>query len=77
MNAGELSLRTNEQPRGLIGHYLRRSIGIGIAIYPEDGRTAAELIEAADRQLYNYKRTENRRTLSQAGRDLNSKRVAR
>jgi diguanylate cyclase (GGDEF)-like protein/PAS domain S-box-containing protein len=39
------------------------SVSIGIGIYPEDGRTAAELIEAADRQLYSYKRTENRRTV--------------
>jgi diguanylate cyclase (GGDEF)-like protein len=38
------------------------SVSIGFAIYPEDGRTAAELIEAADQQLYNYKRTEHRRT---------------
>jgi diguanylate cyclase (GGDEF)-like protein/PAS domain S-box-containing protein len=38
------------------------SVSIGFAIYPEDGRTAAELIEAADRQLYQYKRTEHRRT---------------
>jgi diguanylate cyclase (GGDEF)-like protein/PAS domain S-box-containing protein len=27
------------------------SVSIGVGIYPEDGRTAAELIEAADRQL--------------------------
>jgi GGDEF domain-containing protein len=38
-------------------------MSVSIGIYPEDGRTAAELIEAADRQLYNYKRTENRRTV--------------
>jgi GGDEF domain-containing protein len=28
------------------------SVSIGIGIYPDDGRAAAELIEAADRQLY-------------------------
>jgi diguanylate cyclase (GGDEF)-like protein len=53
------------------------SVSIGIAIYPEDGRTVPELIEAADRQLYNYKRTENRRTVHAPARDLASKRAAR
>jgi len=52
------------------------SVSIGIGTYPEDGRTAHELIEAADRQLYNYKRTENRRTLP-AARDLKTKRTSR
>jgi diguanylate cyclase (GGDEF)-like protein len=33
------------------------SVSIGIGIYPEDGRTAPSLIEAADQQLYKYKRT--------------------
>jgi diguanylate cyclase (GGDEF)-like protein/PAS domain S-box-containing protein len=32
------------------------SVSIGIGVYPEDGRTAAELIEAADRRLYRRKR---------------------
>jgi diguanylate cyclase (GGDEF)-like protein/PAS domain S-box-containing protein len=31
------------------------SVSIGISVYPEDGRTAAELLEAADRQLYKRK----------------------
>jgi diguanylate cyclase (GGDEF)-like protein/PAS domain S-box-containing protein len=53
------------------------SVSIGIGIYPEDGRTAADLIEAADRQLYNYKRTENRRTVHAPTRALNSKRASR
>jgi diguanylate cyclase (GGDEF)-like protein/PAS domain S-box-containing protein len=53
------------------------SVSIGIGIYPEDGRTAAELIEAADRQLYKYKRTENRRTAPAAPRALDPKRAAR
>ena len=34
------------------------SVSIGIGIYPEDGRTAPELIEAADLQLFKYKRTD-------------------
>jgi diguanylate cyclase (GGDEF)-like protein/PAS domain S-box-containing protein len=53
------------------------SVSIGLGIYPEDGRTAAELIEAADQQLYKYKRTENRRTVPAALRDLNTKKAAR
>jgi diguanylate cyclase (GGDEF)-like protein len=53
------------------------SASIGIGIYPDDGRTAAELIEAADQQLYKYKRAENRRILPVAGRILKSKRAGR
>ena len=53
------------------------SVSIGIGIYPYDGRTVAELIEAADRQLYKCKRAENRRTLPAAGRILHSKTARR
>src|SRR6266446_6963223 len=53
------------------------SVSIGIGIYPDDGRTAAELIEAADQQLYKYKRTENRRTLPPAASGLNTKKAGR
>ena len=45
------------------------SVSIGVGIYPDDGRTAAELIEAADRSLYRYKRAEHRRVLSAAAPD--------
>jgi diguanylate cyclase (GGDEF)-like protein/PAS domain S-box-containing protein len=37
------------------------SVSIGIGIYPDDGRTAAELLEAADRQLYRRKKAAHRR----------------
>jgi diguanylate cyclase (GGDEF)-like protein/PAS domain S-box-containing protein len=37
------------------------SVSIGIGVYPDDGRTAAELIEAADRRLYQRKRAQNKR----------------
>jgi diguanylate cyclase (GGDEF)-like protein/PAS domain S-box-containing protein len=53
------------------------SVSIGIGLYPDDGRTVPELIEAADQQLYKYKRTENRRTVPATPRALNSKRAAR
>lgn len=32
------------------------SVSIGVAVYPADGRTGADLIEAADRQLYGRKK---------------------
>jgi diguanylate cyclase (GGDEF)-like protein/PAS domain S-box-containing protein len=32
------------------------SVSTGISVYPEDGRTAPELLEAADRQLYKRKK---------------------
>jgi diguanylate cyclase (GGDEF)-like protein len=66
----ENGLRTDQRTPSI-------SVGIGIGIYPEDGTTAAELIEAADRQLYKYKRTEQRRTVSAPQRILNSKRASR
>jgi diguanylate cyclase (GGDEF)-like protein len=50
----------------------RLSVSIGIAVYPDDGRTASELIETADRQLYKYKKAENRKA-----RTPQSKRPAR
>jgi diguanylate cyclase (GGDEF)-like protein/PAS domain S-box-containing protein len=53
------------------------SVSIGIGIYPDDGRTAAELLEAADQQLYKYKRTENRRTVSPPGQLIRTKRASR
>ena len=34
------------------------SVSIGVGIYPDDGRTASELIGAADRQLYRHKKEE-------------------
>jgi diguanylate cyclase (GGDEF)-like protein/PAS domain S-box-containing protein len=40
------------------------SVSIGIAVYPGDGRTPAELLEAADRQLYRHKRSHNTRSIS-------------
>jgi len=52
-------------------------VSIGIGIYPDDGRSASELIEAADRQLYKCKRTEKRQTVSAVGRILNTKRAGR
>ena len=53
------------------------SVSIGFGIYPEDGRTAPELIEAADQQLYKYKRTDNRRTLSTQDQLTRTNRAAR
>jgi len=32
------------------------SVSIGIGVYPEDGQTPQELLEAADRQLYKRKK---------------------
>jgi diguanylate cyclase (GGDEF)-like protein/PAS domain S-box-containing protein len=53
------------------------SVSIGIGIYPDDGRSVAELIEAADQQLYRSKKTGNKRTVSPTGQVLNSKRAGR
>lgn len=34
----------------------RLSVSIGVAVYPDDGRTAQDLLEAADQELYGRKR---------------------
>jgi diguanylate cyclase (GGDEF)-like protein len=43
---------------------LALSVSIGIAVYPGDGRSPAELLEAADRQLYRRKRSHETRSIS-------------
>jgi diguanylate cyclase (GGDEF)-like protein len=53
------------------------SVSIGVGIYPDDGRTGAELIEAADQQLHKYKRTDNRRALSALCQLIQTKRASR
>jgi diguanylate cyclase (GGDEF)-like protein/PAS domain S-box-containing protein len=53
------------------------TVSIGIAVYPQDGRSVAELIETADQQLYTYKRAENRQSIPIAGKILNSKKAGR
>jgi len=66
----QTGLQTDNEEPGL-------SVSMGIGIYPDRGRTAAELIEAADRQLYRYKTAENRRALPATGRILRNKRAGR
>lgn len=39
------------------------SVSIGIGVYPDDGRTPAEIIEAADQRLYRRKKNSNERSL--------------
>ena len=53
------------------------SVSSGVGVFPDDGRTTAELIEAADRQLYKSKRADNHSTLSPAEQPLTSKRATR
>ncbi len=40
------------------------SVSIGIGVYPDDGRSPAELIEAADQRLYHRKKTQIHRAVS-------------
>ncbi len=40
------------------------SVSIGIGVYPDDGRTPAELIETADRRLYLHKKSHTQRAFS-------------
>lgn len=53
------------------------SVSIGVGIYPDDGHTAAELIEAADQQLYKYKRTESQTTPPAPRQLIQTKRASR
>ncbi len=40
------------------------SVSFGISVYPDDGRTAQDLLEAADRELYQRKRSSRARGVS-------------
>ena len=40
------------------------SVSIGVSVYPDNGRTAQELLEAADRELYQCKRNSRARGVS-------------
>ena len=44
------------QPMNLEGHDVQGSISIGVAIYPDDGKTPKELLNNADEALYSAKR---------------------
>jgi len=53
----EKRLRTDQEKPPL-------SVSIGIGVYPDDGRTPEELIEAADRRLYLHKKSHTQRAVS-------------
>jgi diguanylate cyclase (GGDEF)-like protein/PAS domain S-box-containing protein len=42
----------------------RLSVSIGTSVYPDDGRTAQELLEAADQRLYRRKRNSTNRSIT-------------
>src|ERR1700737_252444 len=46
----------------------RLSVSTGISVYPEDGRTAPELLESADRHLYKRKKVQAQKGRTRAGR---------
>ncbi len=52
------------------------SVSIGFGIYPEDGRTPAELIEGADRRLYQRKKESKKRIALPANYTLRKKNAA-
>lgn len=51
----ESRLRTEREKPSL-------SVSIGIGVYPDDGRSPEELIEAADQRLYRHKRSQGQRS---------------
>jgi len=53
----ETRLRTDQERPAL-------TASMGIGVYPDDGRSAAELIEAADRRLYRQKKKPNSQAFS-------------
>ena len=56
--------RRIEQRLGCACEKPQLSVSIGIGVYPDDGTTAAEIIEAADQRLYRRKKSSNERSLS-------------
>jgi diguanylate cyclase (GGDEF)-like protein/PAS domain S-box-containing protein len=59
--AENVALRIEDRLRGEL-EKPSISVSIGIGVYPDDGRTAAELIEAADKRIYRRKRAQNKKT---------------
>jgi diguanylate cyclase (GGDEF)-like protein len=53
------------------------SVSVGLGIYPDDGRSAAELIEAADRELYERKKESKSRITLPADHVLRRKNATR
>jgi diguanylate cyclase (GGDEF)-like protein len=45
-------------PCRVAGEELRVTAAIGVAVFPRDGRTAAELLERADAEMYRIKAAE-------------------
>ena len=52
-------------------------VSIGIGIHPDDGRTVAELIEAADQQLYRGKRSEKTYAVAPAKQIFSTRKAGR
>jgi diguanylate cyclase (GGDEF)-like protein len=44
------------------------TVSIGISVFPDDGRSAQDLLEAADRELYRQKRASRSRVVSARAR---------
>jgi GGDEF domain-containing protein len=43
-------------------------VSIGVSVYPDDGRSAQDLLEAADRELYQRKRASRGRGVAARAR---------
>jgi len=74
----EFALLMIDSDRGMAEHVAQRieqhlhsdhekpqlSVSIGIGVYPDDGRSPAEIIEAADQRLYHRKKNSSERSFS-------------
>ncbi len=58
------------EPFEFDGHPLRLGVSVGIAMLPDDGTDMNALIEHADREMYEVKRTRTRRGGAGVTRDL-------
>ncbi|WDR88725.1 diguanylate cyclase domain-containing protein [Burkholderia ambifaria] len=57
------------EPFEFDGHPLRLGVSVGIAMLPDDGTDMNALIEHADREMYEVKRTRRRRAGARVTRD--------
>jgi len=57
----QIALRSEQQQPPL-------SVSVGISVYPDDGRSAQDLLEAADRELYQCKRASRGRSVAARAR---------
>ncbi len=72
--AEKIRLGVAERTYDAAGHEIRTSLSIGVVDYPDDGRTADELMISADQAMYASKRSGKNRVVDFAGAHVEGER---